>query len=401
VKRGLRRLAAAAGTISLLLAVLTLSAASAAAPGHGATAGPLEISWASLSQNGQQLVWKVELVQPFSAAGLARDHRTLCLLIERVTSVCVIPPARGSKAIRLDYTKDKSGVARVISAAVTQTSPTSVVASFVPTAIGLPYRPVRWQVISTLGSGACSTEPHSDQNDCSSLYPARPAVLKLHTPVLVGCVASGPSLVYAGSTRQREIALTFDDGPWNDPPTSQFLGVLEREHVTATFFVIGDQISTYDPGGAAERRMLSDGDMIGDHTWSHPNMTTLRPSEQRAQLLDAARAINRATGGFTSCLWRPPYGATRPSLVALARSLGFLTIMWDIDPRDWALPGVGAISSNVVGNAHDGAIVIQHLGGGPRYQTLAALPQEIDTLRSRGYKFVTVDQLLGLRLVYR
>jgi len=75
--------------------------------------------------------------------------------------------------------------------------------------------------------------------------------------------------------------------------------------------------------------------------------------------------------------------------------------MWDVDPRDWALPGVNAIYSNVVSHAHDGAIVIQHFGGGPRYQTLAALPREIDALRAKGYKFVTVTQLLGLQLLYR
>jgi peptidoglycan/xylan/chitin deacetylase (PgdA/CDA1 family) len=385
-----------------LVVLLGLSAASAAAPRGGAPGRALEIRWAWLGQKGQQLVWQVELAQPFSASSLAGGHRALCVLIDRATSVCITPPARGSNAIGIEYTSEKSARPQPVSGAtVTQTSPTTVVASFLPTAIGLAYRALRWQATSTANSGACSTEPRSDAPACSSAYPAKPALLKLHTPVLVGCVASGPSLVYQGPTNQREIALTFDDGPWNDPPTSQFLDVLEREHVPATFFEIGRQIAPYDPGGAVERRMLADGDMIGDHTWSHRNMTTLRPSAQRGQLFDAAAAIKHATGGFTPCLWRPPYGATSPSLIALARSLGFLTIMWDIDPRDWALPGAGAIYSNVVDNARNGAIVIQHSGGGPRFQTLAALPQEIDTLRSQGYRFVTVDQLLGLKLVYR
>ena len=75
--------------------------------------------------------------------------------------------------------------------------------------------------------------------------------------------------------------------------------------------------------------------------------------------------------------------------------------MWDVDPRDWALPGVNAIYGNLVANAHNGAIVIQHFGGGPRYETIAALPREIETLRARGYKFVTVAQMLGLRLIYK
>jgi peptidoglycan/xylan/chitin deacetylase (PgdA/CDA1 family) len=207
--------------------------------------------------------------------------------------------------------------------------------------------------------------------------------------------------VYAGPADVHEVALTFDDGPWYQPPPSAFLRVLEREHVPATFFEIGRQIATYDRTGEHERRMLADGDMIGDHTWSHPDMTTLSPSEQRAQLLQSAAAIRKATGGFTPCLWRPPYGAVSPSVVKLARSLGFITIMWDIDPRDWANPGVPAIYGNVIVNARNGAIVLQHFGGGPRYETLAALSEEIRTLRREGYTFVTVAQMLGLQLLYR
>jgi peptidoglycan/xylan/chitin deacetylase (PgdA/CDA1 family) len=147
--------------------------------------------------------------------------------------------------------------------------------------------------------------------------------------------------------------------------------------------------------------MLADGDMIGDHTWSHPDMTRLSPAEQRAQLLETAAAIRKATGGFTPCLWRPPYGSVSPSIVRLARSLGFTTVMWDVDPRDWTNPGVPAIYGNVITNARDGAIVLQHFGGGPRYETVAALSLEIATLRREGYTFVTVAQMLGLRLLYR
>jgi peptidoglycan/xylan/chitin deacetylase (PgdA/CDA1 family) len=147
--------------------------------------------------------------------------------------------------------------------------------------------------------------------------------------------------------------------------------------------------------------MLADGDMIGDHTWSHPNMTALAPAAQRSQLLDTLAVIRRATGGFTPCLWRPPYGDISPGLVRVARSLGLLTIMWNVDPRDWALPGVGAITSNVVSHARPGAIVIEHFGGGPRGETLSALPREIAALRRRGYRFVTVAQLLDLQPLYR
>jgi peptidoglycan/xylan/chitin deacetylase (PgdA/CDA1 family) len=335
------------------------------------------------------------------------------LLIERPASgsvegqVCVLGHARGSREARLAYVKitgKQASPQLIITASVAQRSSSTLVASFLPSAIGLEYRPIRWQTISTLRAVACappgSGAPKVPDRGCFELYPAKPALLKLHTPVLVGCVASGPSVAYRGPADKREIALTFDDGPSNDPPTAQFLHVLEREHVPATFFEIGRQIPELDPRGTLERLMLSDGDMIGDHTWSHPVMTRLKPARQRAELKETAAAIENATG-FTPCLWRPPYGAINHKLVALARSLGFLTIMWDVDPRDWSLPGVGAIYSNVIANAHNGAIVIQHIGGGPRQQTLAALPHEIEKLRAQGYRFVTVDQLLGLQLLYR
>jgi peptidoglycan/xylan/chitin deacetylase (PgdA/CDA1 family) len=81
--------------------------------------------------------------------------------------------------------------------------------------------------------------------------------------------------------------------------------------------------------------------------------------------------------------------------------MGFTTIQWDVDPQDWRRPGTDAIYDNVVDHAHPGAIVLQHDGGGDRSETLAAVPREIATLRSRGYRFVTVTQLLGQRLIYR
>ena len=195
-------------------------------------------------------------------------------------------------------------------------------------------------------------------------------------------------------------ALAFDDGPSGQPPTIDFLRLLEREHAVATFFEIGDQISTYDRSGAIERRMLADGDMIGDHTWTHPDITGLSAAEQRSELELAADAIRRATG-FTTCFWRPPYGDQDASVDAVARSLGMLTIVWNDDPRDWALPGSAAIDSVAVSEAHDGSILEEHFGGGPRYETLEALPEEIDWFRAHGYRLVTVAQMLGLRLLYK
>ena len=236
---------------------------------------------------------------------------------------------------------------------------------------------------------------------CATLFPPAPALVRLHTPRLVGCVPTGPDWVFHGPRDKREIALTFDDGPWWEPPASQFVNLLAREHVPATFFEIGEHIATYDPHGTVERQMLADGDMIGDHTWSHPDLTALSATQQREQIARAAAAIRTATGGFAPCLFRAPDGAVDPRLLAIARSMGLATIQWDVDPRDWALPGVTAIIDNVVAHAHDGAIVEEHFGGGPRYQTLDALPREIALLRAKGYQLITLTQMLGYKLVYR
>jgi peptidoglycan/xylan/chitin deacetylase (PgdA/CDA1 family) len=195
-----------------------------------------------------------------------------------------------------------------------------------------------------------------------------------------------------------DIALTFDDGPWQLTP--QLLTLLEHEHVPATFFQIGEWISVYGQHDALERRMLRDGDMIGDHTWTHPDMVGLGTAAQTSQIVQGADAIQNATG-FYPCLYRAPFGNSDSQLLGLVRSLHMTSIQWDIDPRDWALPGVGEIEDNVIDNARNGGIVEMHDGGGPRQETLDALPTIISTLRQRGYKFVTITQMMGYRLIYK
>jgi peptidoglycan-N-acetylglucosamine deacetylase len=270
----------------------------------------------------------------------------------------------------------------------------------VQSVLGMTRCPPSSQPNQASSSQSTRDATETSAGQCVRLYPATLALARLHTPKLVGCVSSGRTLVLDGPSTKREIALTFDDGPWGNPPSIDFVNLLARYHAPATFFEIGDQISEYDKTGAVERRMLADGDMIGDHTWTHPDMVDLPPSQQRSQLELTAQAIRRATG-FTPCLWRPPYGDTSDQLDTLARSLGFLTIYWNIDPRDWSLPGVSEIEDNVLANAHDGGIVEMHFGGGPRQETLAALPKIITTLRKRGYKLVNLAEMLGTRLIHK
>jgi peptidoglycan/xylan/chitin deacetylase (PgdA/CDA1 family) len=385
------------------LALIVGAPAAAAKPAQQ----PLEVASSTFTQSGQQLSWAVALTHPFSPGALARDGRSLCLLIERVRGgkptarVCVAGPRRGGKAPQLTVAtvSGKSiGRAQAVKATVTRNSSSQLKATFLPASIGIGYRPTRWQVSNTLTSPPCAAKA-GGAVACQTLFPAKPTLARFHVPKLVGCVPSGARFVTSGpSNHGKQIALTFDDGPWVQ--TAQFLNVLERYHVHATFFEIGENIPTYGQGGAIERRMLADGDMIGDHTWNHANVSG-GGTFARGEIARAAAEIKTATRGFEPCLFRAPGGAVSPALFSVASSLGFKTIQWDIDPRDWSRPGTASIENTVLSNAHPGAIVLQHDGGGDRSETLAALPDEIKTLRRRGYTFVTITQLFGLKLLYR
>ena len=151
------------------------------------------------------------------------------------------------------------------------------------------------------------------------------------------------------------------------------------------------------PLAATSRAVIRDGDVIGDHTWSHPDLTVQNTA---AQVRPTQAAIYNATG-FRPCLLRPPYGIAPAGVVGVVRSLGLLTIQWDVDPADWSRPGASVIAQRVLSAVRPGSIVIMHDGGGDRSETVGALGTIVPTLVGRGYHLVTVPQLLGLRPAYR
>jgi peptidoglycan/xylan/chitin deacetylase (PgdA/CDA1 family) len=204
-------------------------------------------------------------------------------------------------------------------------------------------------------------------------------------------VRHGAALRTHGWRGRRTVALTFDDGPW--PDTAAFLRVLERRHVRATFFQVGRQVRGQD---RLERRILRDGDAIGNHTLNHPSLPAV-PARVGQELSLTSAIIHHTSGGYRPCLFRPPYGAYNSAIVQRARADGMTTVIWDVDPRDWSRPGSRAIESRVMAQVRSGSIVLMHDGGGPREQTLSALPRIIGDLRRRGYGLVTVPELLGYR----
>jgi peptidoglycan/xylan/chitin deacetylase (PgdA/CDA1 family) len=191
-----------------------------------------------------------------------------------------------------------------------------------------------------------------------------------------------------GPRGRKRIAIGFDDGPSDYTPG--ILRVLRRFDSHATFFEIGQETA----GRASTmKKILAQGNEIGNHSLHHE----MDPSS--ASLHETNRLIRSATG-FRPCDFRPPDGAVNSGLISRAHAEHMVTVNWEVDPRDWADPGVSAIASNVIANAHNGSIVVMHDGGGDRSQTVAALPAILSHFRQRGYKFVPVAELLGHQFIY-
>jgi peptidoglycan/xylan/chitin deacetylase (PgdA/CDA1 family) len=196
-------------------------------------------------------------------------------------------------------------------------------------------------------------------------------------------------LIRVGSARAREVALSFDDGP--SIYTPRILRVLAQWHVPATFFVIGKEAKAYPQFVRAEAQA---GNEVGDHTETHAPMTALSAAGQQAQIVDAADAI-RAAGAQSPKLWRPPYGLFNSTTISILRSLRMLMVLWTVDTRDYARPGVSTIAYTALSGVRPGAIILMHDGGGNRSETVDALPKIIAALRRRRFKLVTVPQLLA------
>lgn len=183
------------------------------------------------------------------------------------------------------------------------------------------------------------------------------------------------------------IALTFDDGP-NYLTTPRILKILENNKIHASFFVVGSRVAGNE---GILRQMYQDGDEIGNHSWNHPDFTTLKPAQIKQQIDDTQRAIISA-GVPAPTLFRPPYGAVD----ATVRANSPLTIMfWNEDPTDWKYDSSKQIARSVINHAEPGGVVDLH----DIYdQTAEALPAIIHELKKRDYHFVTTSQLLSLHV---
>ena len=185
------------------------------------------------------------------------------------------------------------------------------------------------------------------------------------------------------------VAFTFDDGP--TPYTDRLLSVLKDAGAKATFFMIGNKAAA-NPDGA--QRLAEAGMEIGNHTWEHPNMTTIPAAEVPAQLSKAQDAITAATGK-TPNIWRPPGGLTDPAVNEVAAKDGLAGINWDVIPFDWINDSnLDATRYMLMTQIKPGSVVLFH---DSYSSTVDLVYQFLPVLKANGYHLVTVSELLGPR----
>jgi cellulose synthase/poly-beta-1,6-N-acetylglucosamine synthase-like glycosyltransferase/peptidoglycan/xylan/chitin deacetylase (PgdA/CDA1 family) len=221
------------------------------------------------------------------------------------------------------------------------------------------------------------------------------AAPRLNRPLLT---ARGETLVSMQPPPGRRIVLTFDDGP--DPNwTPKIAAVLRRERVPATFFVVGSEVARHPD---LVRRLVREGHEIGNHTFTHAQLTEGRDWQRRLQLDLTEAVIVGVTGRYTRFL-RPPYSATTDAVTAeqereLAQLAGrrYVVALADFDSEDWRRESVAKIVANASPTGSTGGIVMFHDGGGDRSKTVEAVAELIPRLKARGFRFVSLAELSGL-----
>src|SRR5437016_14164505 len=227
-------------------------------------------------------------------------------------------------------------------------------------------------VIAALGLGAESIYATQDSAEQSSIGPKEPSITFNSVHV------DGPY-----------IPMTFDDGP-SATLTSKLLDLLAAHHIKATFFVIGENVAEHPELVA---RAAREGHEIANHSWSHPNFGKMSDESVRRQLQQTDDAIKNATGKRPTLL-RPPYGSiTAREKRWIHDEFGYDIILWDVDPYDWKRPGPAVVRARILKETRPGSIVLSHdIHPG----TIRSMPSTFDELEAKGFKFVTVSELLDM-----
>lgn len=240
--------------------------------------------------------------------------------------------------------------------------------------------------LTLLPLAACSAgsaaAPAPDTTSAASPAPAA------STPASTGSITPSPTTRVSPPTpavdcrAKKCLALTFDDGP--GPYTDQILDALVKHHARATFYVLGQQAKVFPAVLKREQRLAM---AIGDHSWSHRDLSRATLPKATEELSSTAELIRRITGSAPTSI-RPPYGAYRKN----TPHIGLPFILWDVDTLDWKHRSTSRTTHLALAGAHRGAIILMH---DIHPSTAQAVPGIITTLQAKGYTLVTVPELLG------
>jgi len=206
------------------------------------------------------------------------------------------------------------------------------------------------------------------------------------TPVQSGIYKN---VIVNGDPEHKNVALTFDDAP-DENNTYKLLDILDSHGVKAAFFMIGGTM--VDTNVSVVQRTDEQGHLILNHSFNHPRLSDLNESEITAQLDHASKRIESITGHYP-LLYRPPYGSINSLVVESTNNHGLTTVLWSLDSLDWTLKDPDAVVENISSNIRNGDIILMHRNA----TSVAALSGVIEKLTKRGYTFLRLDELLGVK----
>lgn len=245
--------------------------------------------------------------------------------------------------------------------------------------------------VLALGQTSCQRKKNNKATTGAPAPISRTGLQNQGVNLPTGSLPPGTQLSYSGvkGVNGPFIAITFDDGP-HASNTPRLLDMLSSRGIKATFFCVGTNVARYPN---IVRRIVADGHEMANHTWNHPKMSSLGDSAIRSELDRATAGIVNITGNAPR-MYRPPYGAITARQKQLIMSeYGYPTILWSVDPQDWQRPGPAVVTSRILAQTKPGAIILVHDIHPP---SVDAMPATLDGLLSRGYRFVTVSQLIAM-----
>lgn len=387
-----------AGAVCAIVAVVFATGAQPAA-----LTSPLAFRQGEIRQVGRDFEFKVHTAKPVPLGSLEThpdlgrgDAEYICLELEQIDAapdsaygerICLGGSDRSVGTTPIADQTGKGAEDGTLLAEVSEPEPGVTVVRMPLSELGLPFDHYRFRFISS--DGSCGTEPG---DGCVDRLPVDgEGEFNLRVPALVKCEDVEGQEARYGPRDERQVALSFDDGPGTSTP--DILEILREKRVSATFFLMGENVQR-DPDQV--RAIVEQGSEVGNHSMHHDSLPDLQDLEATNDAIEQA-------SGVRPCAFRPPYGNVDQPLVDRAKEAGMNTVLWDVDTEDWTDGAtVDSVVEGTKQNAQFGSIILMH-DGGDRYReiTISSLPSVIDELRAEGYSFVTVSELLGPKLTYQ